>query len=366
MAGKRLAISKWFIKPGNLTQPGNAAAKIDGVPPDNRTVHIKVPYLGKVSRTAEAGNELASGGYAIPNGLLFSVKNYPDVEQPREIDPFQELREACRALENQQSRAAVPPQSISTRGKTSRGEVWVFAVAVIILAVVLGGVFFFSGRSSQQNTSTQATVYSKPPITLNDKDAANTTLSSILSQADAARNKQDYKTALALYRKAADAGSPIGMYRLGDLYGMSDEAEERRKSIGWYRKAAKLGSIAAMARVAVYDSDDNLLRKAAEMGDGNSMCLIGSSYLSGGNGYPKDMNQGVNWYRKGAEAGSTLCMDSLGNIYLGGRDGVPKDTAEAIRWFRRAVASAQTDPDDIARSGDSARESLKQLGVPIQ
>jgi hypothetical protein len=82
-----------------VTEPGQPVAAIERVPPDNRTAHIMAPCLGKVSATA-ASNSLPSGEYAIPHGPLFTTKSYPDSDgQNGGIDPFQELREACAALE---------------------------------------------------------------------------------------------------------------------------------------------------------------------------------------------------------------------------------------------------------------------------
>jgi hypothetical protein len=98
MNGGRLTISKWFITAGDLTAPSQAAAKIDRVPPDNRTVFIQVPCSGKVTATAATfQNKLSSGEYWIPQGPLFTVKNYHG--QNAGVDPFRDLREACLALD---------------------------------------------------------------------------------------------------------------------------------------------------------------------------------------------------------------------------------------------------------------------------
>jgi len=96
--GRRLTITKWFIEPGSVTIPGQPAATIERVPRDNRAVHIAAPYFGKVTATAATGeNRLSSAEWRIPDGLLFAVKTYD--EQDNGIDPFFELREACRSLE---------------------------------------------------------------------------------------------------------------------------------------------------------------------------------------------------------------------------------------------------------------------------
>ena len=282
MAGKRLAISKWFIKTGKLTEPGNAAAKIECVPPDNRTVHIKIPYFGKVSRTAEAGNELSTGGYAIPNGLLFSVKNYPDIEQPGGLDPFQELREACHALERQQPQQQQKPVGVQPAATNSRFLFLPFA-AVLILAVVLGGVAFFSGRSSEHAPRPQNTVAPGPgPITLN----ANPDVDAILAQGDAAYKKEDYKKALELYLSAANAGNPEAIYDVGRLYERKKQIAEAKK---WYLKAAQLDDPPAMVAIGrLSKNGSEWFKKAAEKGDEVAISWIGGGYMYGERGFPLD------------------------------------------------------------------------------
>ena len=97
---KPLTIAKWLIKAGQVERPNQAAAIIEHVPPDNRTVSIYIPYPGKVTQTANVPeNLLPSGEYAIPGWPLFTIKNYPDAAQEFSgIDPFSELREALNAL----------------------------------------------------------------------------------------------------------------------------------------------------------------------------------------------------------------------------------------------------------------------------
>jgi TPR repeat protein len=60
-----------------------------------------------------------------------------------------------------------------------------------------------------------------------------------------------YRDAIAWYRKAADAGSPLGMYHVGVLYETGGDnlsstfelgaRKDRQQAISWYRKAAQLG-----------------------------------------------------------------------------------------------------------------------------
>ncbi|MGH7139812.1 MAG: type IV secretory system conjugative DNA transfer family protein, partial [Pirellulales bacterium] len=109
--GRRLTIARWLIHAGDVTIPGQPAAVIERVPPDDRTVYIPVPYFGKVSETAPK-NRLPSGEYAIPDGAaLFTIKTR-NGEAPA-FNPLHELREACAALEKLNQRTAVPPPRVA-------------------------------------------------------------------------------------------------------------------------------------------------------------------------------------------------------------------------------------------------------------
>jgi hypothetical protein len=138
MNGKRLTIAQWYIEPGKLTIPGRLAAKIEDVPPDNRIVHIPVPYSGKVSETAARQNtKLSSGRWRIPDGPLFTVKNYG--AQNNGIDPFSELREACRAIE----RKAAPKESAPAASELLR--LWQWVVRMVLRIIRWMETEFFQG-----------------------------------------------------------------------------------------------------------------------------------------------------------------------------------------------------------------------------
>jgi type IV secretory pathway TraG/TraD family ATPase VirD4 len=81
---RELVISRWLIKPGSVTRRGQAALRIDGLPPDGRSVHVLIPCSGKVTKTAAAQNR-------VPDGELFTLKVY-DEQFP--VDPFAELSQA--------------------------------------------------------------------------------------------------------------------------------------------------------------------------------------------------------------------------------------------------------------------------------
>jgi type IV secretory pathway TraG/TraD family ATPase VirD4 len=141
---KRLTIAKWFIKTGEIGQverPNQAAAVIEHIPPDNRTISIHIPYSGKVTQTAAVPeNLLPSGNYAIPESPLFTIKNYPDATQEFSgIDPFAELREALKALPQSKHAARKSEEALSQSAKVAEHTGWaqVFGLALVTLALEL-------------------------------------------------------------------------------------------------------------------------------------------------------------------------------------------------------------------------------------
>jgi TPR repeat protein len=117
--------------------------------------------------------------------------------------------------------------------------------------------------------------------------------------------------AVALYRKAADAGDAVGMADLGLMYengtGVSKDAAEAAR---WYRKAV-------------------------DAGDARGMTYLGLLYENG-TGVSKDAAEAARWFRKAVDAGNASGMTYLGLMYANGV-GVTKDAAEAVPWFRKAA-----------------------------
>jgi hypothetical protein len=101
-----------------------------------------------------------------------------------------------------------------------------------------------------------------------------------LEDAHAAYLKQDYTTALRLYRQLADQGNAWAQNRLGGMYDY-------------------------------------------------------------GRGVPQDYAQAVKWYRLAADQGYAWAQNNLGNMYELGQ-GVPQDYVEAHKWFNLAAASVSS------------------------
>ena len=107
----------------------------------------------------------------------------------------------------------------------------------------------------------------------------------------AADGRRDYTEALALYRKAAEAGNAGAMAGLGGMYAMGHGvARDDAQAVAWFQKAAAVG-------------DDEGMEQLGEM-------------YEQGRGLPRDLEQALTWYRKAAAAGNEKAGEGL--LRLGG------------------------------------------------
>ena len=149
------------------------------------------------------------------------------------------------------------------------------------------------------------------------------------------------------YRKAADAGNPEGMGALGMAYeeGFGVEVDPVVAML-WWRKAAEAGDTPAMNRLGLAYANGigvakdqaralGWFRKAAEAGGTRAMINLGLAYVQGA-GVAKDAVEATRWFRKAAEAGNPVGMNHLGFAYERGA-GVPRDPVEAVRWYQKAA-----------------------------
>jgi type IV secretory pathway TraG/TraD family ATPase VirD4 len=131
--GGKLTIARWLIRKGEVRKAGDAAAQIEQVPPDNRTVHVRLPVTGKVSYVGAPADELAQPGrYRVPRGVLCKLKHYDGDGQ--RVDPFVELRAACAALLKPVPEPKPLPQPIR-----KKSQLWMprLGAVCVLLSVVL-------------------------------------------------------------------------------------------------------------------------------------------------------------------------------------------------------------------------------------
>ena len=159
--------------------------------------------------------------------------------------------------------------------------------------------------------------------------------------------KKDYAKAAEYYRKAANEGHDVSMYRLGRMYEQGKGLKKDfRKAFYWYQKAADKGHVSAMFHLGVfYDNGQGIpkdeqkatswYQKAADKGHVSAMYNLGLSY-DNGEGVPKDNQKALYWYQKAANKSHIKAMNNLGCMYRYG-EGVSKNYKKAFYWYQKAA-----------------------------
>ncbi len=136
--------------------------------------------------------------------------------------------------------------------------------------------------------------------------------------------KKDYGEAMRWFRRAADGGSSVGMWKVGIL-------NENGWGVHKDRKEAK-----------------NWYTKAADAGEDRANLSIGLLYQRGW-GVPKDYVEAIKWYQKASAGGDYTAMSYIGSLYEHGGSGVNKDKDEAVSWYRKAAAAGSGQAKDDLR-----------------
>ena len=154
--------------------------------------------------------------------------------------------------------------------------------------------------------------------------------------------KEDYENALHYFTKAAELGSILAQYHVGDIYyygrtGYQDDSEAEK----WYLKAAENGNVDAQyclgnlylgSKKPEKNSEAaKWFYKAAESGHVASQYNLGCMYHNGW-GITRDYMEAIKWYKKAAQQGSGDAQYNLGQLYYWG-EGVTRDYKTAIKWF---------------------------------
>ena len=159
-----------------------------------------------------------------------------------------------------------------------------------------------------------------------------------LEDANAAYVKQDYATALRLFRPLADQGDAEAQSMLGLMYDVGRGVpHDYAQAVKWYRLAA--------------DQDN-----------ARAQFMLGGMY-DVGQGVPQDYAQALKWYRLAADQGYALAQLNLGFMYELGQ-GVPKDDVLAYMW--RNLAAAGASDADIRERAVKARDELAKMMTPAQ
>ena len=118
------------------------------------------------------------------------------------------------------------------------------------------------------------------------------------------------------WRRAAEAGDVVAMYRLGEAYdtGSNGVTEDSAEALKWFRRVDAAGNATATARVGYFTAVGRggatacpatsaaLLGQAAERGSRFACFLLGVFFKNGLHGFPKDPVMARRWFSKVADA----------------------------------------------------------------
>jgi hypothetical protein len=85
-----------------------------------------------------------------------------------------------------------------------------------------------------------------------------------------------------------------------------------------------------------YATAMRLWRPLADQGHAGAQSNLGVMYEKG-QGVPQDFAAALGWYRKAADQGKASAQTNLGRYYDNGRGGLPKDDREAVRLYKLAA-----------------------------
>ena len=135
----------------------------------------------------------------------------------------------------------------------------------------------------------------------------------------AAYERNDYATAVKLWRPLADSGDAYTQYYLGLVYFYAFNAgiaRDYKEALKWFNLAAVQGIAKAQWHLALMHYDSRYDSK----------------------GVPQDYKEAIKWYRLAAEQGDVLAQAGLGYMYYYGQ-GVLQDYARAHMWYNLASAA---------------------------
>ena len=129
----------------------------------------------------------------------------------------------------------------------------------------------------------------------------------------AAFNRNDYATAVQMWRPLAEQGDAAIQTLMGAMYTEGKGVtQDHKEAVKWYRLAA-------------------------EQGDAKAQFSIGVKYANG-RGVLQDYKEAVKWYRLAAEQGLAAAQSNLGAMYDNGH-GVLQDYVRAHMWYNLASAA---------------------------
>lgn len=146
----------------------------------------------------------------------------------------------------------------------------------------------------------------------------------------------------------AEGGDVAAMNQLGQIYG-GNEFKDFEKAFYWHKKAAELGNVNSMSNLGGWcylqgngtekniPLADEWLKKSVENGWVWTWAFNELANIFANDAQYKDLSKAFYWYSKSAEAGDALGMSNLGGwCYLWG-NGTEKNLKLAVDWLEKAA-----------------------------
>ncbi len=207
---------------------------------------------------------------------------------------------------------------------------------------------------------------------INDSPKRMIVYGTILGKSEKNAEGGNFAVAAKWYRKAAEAGSPMGMVFLamGELSDHPDYPKNRADAERWMRKAAQSGDprleslFGGLLLTGTFghhapDQAVHWLRKAAQGGEAQAQGVLAYALVTGKFGVSKDPAQGVKWARKAIAQRNALGYYALGFAYRDGSGGLPRDAARS--WYNFAAAQRT----DIAHSLKHVAEHMSEAAATL-
>ena len=161
-----------------------------------------------------------------------------------------------------------------------------------------------------------------------------------------AHSKEDFTSAIRIFKKCAGENDPSCQAMLGFMYNNGQGVGKNYgEAARWYMLAAAEGNSLAQVKLAhLYklgrgvDKDVNFavsLYKRAASRDSEAALSLGLMYLDG-DGVLQDYSEAMIWLKLAAEQGDSYAQSKIGLMHMKG-EGVTRDYAKASYWFKLAA-----------------------------
>lgn len=163
--------------------------------------------------------------------------------------------------------------------------------------------------------------------------------------------KKNINKALTYYRKSGQNGYGAAYADLGFHHYQnamrSNDRDEMKKAIMFYKRAANLNSSVALLNLGrIYREGANVdknieqsteyFRLSAQLKNPDGMAQYALS-LRNGWGVEKDVKEALNYYHQAADKGIKLAQNNYAKLLYDGKEGVEKDVKSAAVYFKMAA-----------------------------